>query len=116
MVEEVKLQDAPNVDIDKQRKQLTIGFYIWNLNLYLITLLSFDYWLVVGITYILINTFIFKYMFGALRYSRTIFWHVLISILYFWKFNIFSWQILILGITTIINLGYWLVVEKRYKM
>lgn len=118
MVEEVVYNKEPK-PTKKNKKSLIIGFYIWNLNLYITSLLSFNNIYLIGFFIYLINIFCFRTLFGRFQNLKTIlFYHIIIVVIYSYSFYVISWQILLLTITTVINLSYYLVIldnGKRYN-
>ncbi|MFW6129947.1 MAG: hypothetical protein ACOC56_02110 [Atribacterota bacterium] len=117
MVEEVQLQEEQNkVLTDNQRKNLVIGFYVWNLNLYLVSLITFSNFWMILLLFILTNTLVFRKLFGFQRGKRTLLFTFVLWGIYIYSFNGFIWQYLLLGITTLINIQYYLFVVKDGKI
>lgn len=118
MVEEVKYKEKPIIK-NKDRKSLIIGFYVWNLNLYITSLLSFSQWYIIAFFIYLINIFCFRTLFGRFQNLKTIFlYHIIIVFIYIYNFDLFNWRMILIIITTLINIAYYLSIienEKRIK-
>jgi len=118
MVEQVIYKDKP-IQNKKDRKSLIIGFYIWNLNLYITSLLSFNNWFLVGFFIYLINIFCFRTLFGRFQNLNSIFiYHILITILYIYNFGILNWRMILIIITSLINVSYYIYIlddGKKFK-
>lgn len=116
MVEYVEAQEEIKPKINDDKKRLIVAFYFWNLNLYLLSLLTFSHKFFISLyLYLIILFFVYKYMFGVQRHTRAIITNVLIWIIYLYYFNGFMFHYILLGVTTFINIKFYLIVVKNGK-
>lgn len=115
MVEEVFLKKKVNSTVKdiELGKIWTFRFYFWNINLYLISLLTFDSMFIKVFFYLTIISFIFRFMFGLARNTRYFIINFIISLIYLFSLEFFLWQFIILILTTYVNYQYYYRVLKK---
>lgn len=113
MVEVIKYSE-PKRQVS-QMKMYVISFYMANLNFYILYLISLNNIAMNVLLVVLINMLTFKVLFGIHKLNAIYFWYIVICSLGFIEFGFMNWRTIIIILTSLINVGYYIYILEDGK-